>query len=141
MKIDNITREMSTEEFYQSGLYKLTDEEIENLNLWLLYDSPSYYNTTPRKEHWGELEYLYKTEKFQRPSTLPQDVCEIDESSVDWKWSIVLSAVFQNEAPYLKEFIEFHKLMGVEHFFLYNNMTGVWTKDKSNENIAFHSFA
>ena len=66
---------------------------------------------------------MYKTEKFQRPPLCPQDVCEIDESSINWKWNIVLSAVFQNEAPYLKEFIEFHKLMGVEHFFLYNNMS------------------
>lgn len=29
--------------------------------------------------------------------------------------------IFQNEAPYLKEWIEFHKLVGVEHFYLYNN--------------------
>jgi hypothetical protein len=30
-------------------------------------------------------------------------------------------AIFQDEAPYLKEWIEFHQLMGVEHFYLYNN--------------------
>lgn len=29
--------------------------------------------------------------------------------------------MFQNEAPYLKEWIEFHSLIGVEHFYLYNN--------------------
>ncbi len=28
---------------------------------------------------------------------------------------------FQQEAPYLKEWIEYHKLIGVEHFYLYNN--------------------
>jgi hypothetical protein len=29
--------------------------------------------------------------------------------------------IFQDEAPYLKEWIEFHKLLGVDHFYLYNN--------------------
>lgn len=30
-------------------------------------------------------------------------------------------AIFQNEASYLKEWIEFHQLVGVQHFFLYDN--------------------
>jgi hypothetical protein len=30
-------------------------------------------------------------------------------------------AVYRNEAPYLAEWIEFHRLVGVEHFFLYDN--------------------
>ncbi len=30
-------------------------------------------------------------------------------------------ATFQQEAPYLKEWIEYNKLMGVNHFYLYNN--------------------
>jgi len=29
--------------------------------------------------------------------------------------------IFQDEAPYLKEWIEFHRLLGVDHFYLYNN--------------------
>jgi hypothetical protein len=30
-------------------------------------------------------------------------------------------AIFKNEAPYLAEWIEFHRLAGVEHFYLYDN--------------------
>lgn len=30
---------------------------------------------------------------------------------------------FRNEAPYLREWIEFHKLVGVEHFFLYDHFS------------------
>jgi hypothetical protein len=30
-------------------------------------------------------------------------------------------ATFWNEAPYLREWIEFHRLVGVEHFYLYDN--------------------
>ena len=28
---------------------------------------------------------------------------------------------FKNEAPYLREWIEFNHIVGVDHFFLYNN--------------------
>src|SRR5271165_3682750 len=37
------------------------------------------------------------------------------------KYQLSMCAIFQDEAPYLKEWIEFHKLMGVEHFYLYNH--------------------
>jgi hypothetical protein len=36
-------------------------------------------------------------------------------------YDLSICAIFQNEAPYLKEWIEFHRLQGVQHFFLYNN--------------------
>lgn len=32
-----------------------------------------------------------------------------------------IAAIFRNEAPYLKEWIEYHRLVGVDHFYLYNN--------------------
>ena len=34
---------------------------------------------------------------------------------------LAVCAIFRDEAPYLTEWIAFHRLMGVEHFFLYNN--------------------
>lgn len=37
--------------------------------------------------------------------------------------NLVFGAVFRNEARYLKEWIEFHKLMGVEKFYLFNNLS------------------
>lgn len=41
--------------------------------------------------------------------------------SASHKFEVSICAIFQNEAPYLKEWIEFHRLLGVEHFWLYNN--------------------
>ncbi len=37
------------------------------------------------------------------------------------KYTLSLCAIFKNEAKYLKEWIEYHRLVGVEHFYLYNN--------------------
>lgn len=37
------------------------------------------------------------------------------------QYELAICTIFQNDAPYLKEWIEFHKLQGVQHFYLYNN--------------------
>ena len=37
------------------------------------------------------------------------------------QFSLSTCAIFKNEAPFLREWIEFHKLQGCEHFYLYNN--------------------
>lgn len=44
-----------------------------------------------------------------------------DKSSSKYKYDLAICAIFRDEAPYLKEWIEFHKLLGVQHFYLYNN--------------------
>ncbi len=36
-------------------------------------------------------------------------------------YDLAICTIFKNEAPYLEEWIEYHKLVGVEHFYLYNN--------------------
>lgn len=38
-----------------------------------------------------------------------------------FQYTLSICAIFQNEAPYLKEWIDYHKGHGVEHFWLYNN--------------------
>lgn len=37
------------------------------------------------------------------------------------KYNVSICAIFKNEAQYLKEWIEFNTLSGIEHFYLYNN--------------------
>lgn len=37
------------------------------------------------------------------------------------RFQLAICAIFQNEAPYLPECIEFHRLVGLEHFFAYDN--------------------
>lgn len=40
-----------------------------------------------------------------------------------YKYDVSLCLIFKNEAPFLKEWIEYHKLIGIDHFFLYNNLS------------------
>lgn len=49
-------------------------------------------------------------------------VC-IDLSAGKYEHELAVCAIFRDEAPYLKEWIEFHRLVGVEKFYLYNNLS------------------
>jgi hypothetical protein len=37
------------------------------------------------------------------------------------KHNLSICAIFKNEAPYLQEWLEYHQMIGVDHFYLYNN--------------------
>ncbi len=36
-------------------------------------------------------------------------------------WDLAVCSIFKNEAPYFAEWLEFHELSGVQHFFLYDD--------------------
>lgn len=38
-----------------------------------------------------------------------------------YRYEMSVCAVFKNEEKYLKEWIEYHRMVGVDHFYLYNN--------------------
>lgn len=48
-------------------------------------------------------------------------------------YALSVCAIFRNEAPYLKEWIEYHRIVGVEHFYLFNHMS-----DDSSEEVLAH---
>lgn len=39
------------------------------------------------------------------------------------KYKISICAIFKNEAHNMKEWIEFHKIVGIQHFYMYNNFS------------------
>lgn len=41
----------------------------------------------------------------------------------DYPYQLSIVAIFQNEERFLKEWIDFHRLMGVEHFYLFNHFS------------------
>ena len=44
-------------------------------------------------------------------------------STEEKKYDVVVGAIFKNEAKYLKEWIEFNRIVGVQHFYMYNNFS------------------
>ena len=43
------------------------------------------------------------------------------EDSTLFKYELAITAILKNEAPYIKEWLDYHLLAGVDHFYLYDN--------------------
>ncbi len=41
----------------------------------------------------------------------------------DKKYYISICSIFKNEAKYFEEWLEYHLMIGVDHFYLYNNFS------------------
>jgi hypothetical protein len=58
-------------------------------------------------------------------SLLPSN--KVQASSINEKlekpYQLAVCAIFQNETFFLREWIEYHRIVGVEHFYLYNNLS------------------
>lgn len=39
------------------------------------------------------------------------------------RYKVSICAIFRDEAMYLKEWIEYHRIIGIEHFYMYNNFS------------------
>ena len=78
---------------------------------FFIYDRPKKKNLKSKlKLFYMDLKSVYYKLYFKKDG-------EIKEK----KYKVSICAIFKNEAPYLREWIEFNHLVGVEHFYLYNN--------------------
>lgn len=48
-------------------------------------------------------------------------VLALTPNEEDYPYTLSACTIFQDEANYLREWIEFHRLVGIEHFYLYDN--------------------
>ena len=81
---------------------------IKKENKYLIYDTPKKINII----------YIFKNifyfivSMFYRLSFLLNRPTKKRYT----KYQVSICAIFKDEAPYIKEWIEFHKIVGVEHF-------------------------
>ena len=50
-------------------------------------------------------------------------ICFLKKETKKCKYKVSICAIFKDEGMFLKEWIEYHLLIGVEHFYLYNNFS------------------
>ena len=81
-------------------------------NEWFIFDRPKKQNISENIRCLRK-----KLKAFAYNVILKIIRCKV----VKKKYKVAIAGIFKNEAVYLKEWIEFHKLVGVEHFYLYNN--------------------
>lgn len=82
----------------------------------LIYPSQGVHMTTISRFFF--IVMLIIVSVFGTPLHADQPLSSAENSK---KYQLSICAIFYNEAPYFKEWIEYHRLLGVEHFYLYNN--------------------
>lgn len=98
-------------------LMKKKNVKIINQTKFLILNRPLYKTPKYRfkKMHSYLLMGYYKLlMKLVKPPKISKQVNKYDVS---------ICAIFRDEADYLREWIEFHLLAGVQHFYLYNNFS------------------
>jgi hypothetical protein len=114
---------MTAEEQKSSGLNKLTTEEKNSLYRWL--EGYSAFWVQSGEAVPNQIRYQFSQDIGENPDDMAWVYTSRSLTLRKGKkyYELAMCAIFQNEAPYLKEWIEFHKLVGVQHFYLYNNLS------------------
>jgi len=85
------------------------------------YENKKFVYETPKEiSVYGTVKHLFNCIRYSFYSlfiSIFSKTVRITEK----KYKVAICAIFKNEAPYIKEWIIFHKLVGIEHFYMYNN--------------------
>ena len=93
------------------------DEEVRRRHIYVYYSSalPKGIKGLMLKLYAKGMSWIYKPVlNIIRPH---------QNSTEEKKYDVVVGAIFKNEAKYLKEWIEFNRIVGVQHFYMYNNFS------------------
>lgn len=85
----------------------------EKSNKYLIYDHP--INNT-LKFRLSKVKMMLRAKLFQLKMNIIYP-----KNNETKKYYVSICAIFKNEAKYLKEWILFHQIIGIDHFYMYNN--------------------
>jgi hypothetical protein len=81
--------------------------------------------TRERKDRKSSVEYFFKILKYHLKSVLVFTLIFFNKlfnkSTKDYKYKVSLCGIFKNEGRFLDEWIRYNIVIGVDHFYLYNN--------------------
>ncbi len=80
-----------------------------------------FFSSFVTPAHAGALNDLVNSPKVK--PVIHHNVKNNPANPQQYTMNLAIVAIFQNEADYMKEWIEYHLLIGVEHFYLYNNLS------------------
>lgn len=66
---------------------------------------------------------LFLFPHLQADEKLKIPIESYEENVRSQRGKVAIASLFQNEASFLREWIEFHQMIGVSHFYLYNNLS------------------
>ena len=94
-----------------------------------LKDIFSINNLYKNKKKYGKLITLFGKQYAIASKTKLINNLEIISNAKNCNDYISIVAIAKNEGPYIKEWIEYHKLIGVERFYFYDNESNDATKE------------
>ncbi len=90
---------------------------------WLLFSLWFHFPAYKQLIHGNFIQVQFNTmdqKQRKEPLHLSSDYSSPTAVQNRHKYTLSVCAVFKDEAIYLKEWIEYHRLVGVDHFYLYN---------------------
>ena len=83
---------------------------------WKLVSKP-FFNKAQRKNFYKAISAVGLKKYLELKKIIREDAKEPKQ----FKYNVSIVAIAKNEGIYFKEWIEYHKLIGVDHFYIYNN--------------------
>lgn len=130
---DSTEQELLRQQAYLSYLYSRI-EKIEKSKSWFLTQPLRWSakclgekdNKAPAEPHIRGQKLANQAKAApsiskQFGSTLRLQSNCLTHDKGNYQYELAIATMFKNEARYLREWIEFHLLLGVEHFYLFNN--------------------
>jgi len=77
---------------------------------------------TLRTEQSPSIGQTQRTEQIERSNSQLTAIADAHAKTPSQTY-LAMAAIFRNEGPYLREWLEFHRLIGVEKFYLFNNLS------------------
>jgi hypothetical protein len=99
---------------------------------WKEIGSKEIQNSACANSRRGFRSVLFFLQMFFLAYLLALSPISLVAGEMDRKYTFSVCALFKNEEKYLKEWIEYHKMIGVDHFYLYDN----GSKDRSSHVLA-----
>ena len=121
LTLNSLIKTMKQEDLINTGLYKLTPEECKAFDDWAEWESKYYLLALPKKELHKEVNWYYQT--ALTGLNQPEDLSIPAKEENKFVWELAMVLRFQHEAEWLKELLEFYMLMGVQHFYMYNDLS------------------
>lgn len=115
------------------GYFAWKNPRIRKIVAKIYFDKNYYIEHYPDVGNNNSLEHYvrYGIKQKRNPNKIAEFITKIKwkltakkvEPLENAKYYLSVATMFQNEARFLKEWIEFYKLMGIDHFYLYDHLS------------------
>lgn len=98
----------------QKEIYEKKHIRVHTENRYLIFD----------REHYLTIKYYIRKACSVIQSLYYKLLMNLLKPKIESKkYDVSICAIFRDEADYLKEWIEYHRIVGIDHFYLYNNFS------------------